>query len=195
MSYALSAYLVTADEILQFPGCPDDELLAEVLEAAGESLANLDEQMCDPDDEDDISHEQAMRELFSGELTAEYYGARYGWAFDMLCNCLGTFLSNRGFSPCDTSWYEQLDEYLATSDVEFRFTQLIYDCPIELPTIDDWPCIGHWTQEQIAAAAPAMKKLAEETADREVAEALGTVNEWFEQALGEPGSMIVGFHG
>ncbi len=192
MGYALSAFLVPQDTILRFPGCADDTLLNEMLPAVQERLADLDEQLVD---EDDITHEQAFRELFSGEITAEHYGARYGWAFETLCGCLGTYLSNYCFSPCTIAWYEQLDDYLATTDTALRFDDLINNCPIRIPMSDDWPVIGHWSHQQIINAAPYMSKLATAASDHDVAEALRSVNDWFNEATKDPNLFIVGFHG
>jgi hypothetical protein len=195
MGYALSAFLVPRAEILLFPGHGSEELLRECLDVARDRLADLDDQLFDEDEPDDIKHEQAFRELFTGEISAKSCGARYGWAFETLCNCLGTWLSNRGFSPCSTKWYQQLDDYLAASHVSLRFQDLTSNCPIDIPLSDDWPMIGHWSHEQIDESTASIARLASDAADPDIAEALATVVEWFTEAANDPNLMIVGFHG
>lgn len=195
MSYALSVYLISQNQLLRFPGCADERLLRDCLTAARERLADLDYQLYDEDEEDDITHEQAFRELFSGNFTAEYCGARYGWAFETLCDCLGTSLSNRGFSPCDIDWYEELDDLLAASDITLRFDSLTNDCPINIPLSDDWPMIGHWKHSEIVEAAPLISRLAKSVTDPDVAEAIATIHEWINQATKDADLIIVGFHG
>lgn len=195
MSYALSTYLVSAEAINRFPGCDDDSLLFECLASATDRLEDYDEQMLDEDDEDAITHEQAFRELFSGTFSAPYHGGTYGWAFEVLCDCLGTWLSNSGFSPCNGSWYDQLDEHLAAAGAALRFSELLYACPIKIPMPDDWPLIGHWPGDRLIEAAPVIAGLAASATDHEVAEAFATVEEWCKAAARNPGCMLIGFHG
>ena len=149
--------------------------------AARERLNDLDEDMFDEDDEDD--------------MTAEYHGARYGWAFDVFCDCLGHRISNRGFSPVNVEWHEDLDKLLERSGIAIRFWDLIAKCPIQIPLSDDWPMIGHWTHQQMSHALEPMKKLARGELDEEQAEALKTATEWMTAALKNPKLMVVGFHG
>lgn len=195
MSYALSVYLVALDDIQGLPGGVSSRLARKLIRNAKARLNELDEEMLDEDDEDDMSHQQAFRELISGDITAEYHGGRYGWAFDVLCDCLGQFMSNRGFSPVNIQWYEDLDKLLESSGIAIRFWDLIADCPIKIPLSDDWPMIGHWTHQQMTQSLEPMKKLAQRELDEEQAEALNTATEWMTAALKNPKLMIVGFHG
>ena len=195
MGYALSVFLVPSSDILRVPGIPDTDLLDRLLIDVMPDLVSLDEQLCDAGDEDDITHEQAFRELFSGNVSAPEYGARYGWAFEKLCQSIGTYLPNNCFSPCKFEWYDQLDRFLATTDIELRFSQLVYNCPVEIPEPDDFPSIGHWTHEQIAAAAPMITKVADSAQDETIGEALSVVSEWLKQGVEDSNSMIIGFHG
>ena len=137
MGYALSAFLASKDVIFQLPGIADVSFLRKILSKAGERLEELDEQLVDEDDEDDFTHEQALRELFSGQITAEHHGSRYGWAFESICDSLGCYLPNQSFSPCNVEWYKQLDEYLATTELNLHFEDLVNNCPIKIPLADD----------------------------------------------------------
>ena len=195
MSYALSAYLVSQGQILQFPGCDDSRLLRRSLKAAKRRLRELDVELGDEDDEDDITHEQAFRELFSGQMTSPGYGHRYGWAFETLCAYLGEPLSNEAFSPCNGDWYEELDEFLAASNVALKLSNLVENCPISIPMSDDWPMIGHLSQGEIRSTAQQISQLAASTSDSEFGDALTTVSAWFQRASKDNDLIIVGFHG
>lgn len=195
MGYALSTFLCPADRILQLPGKSDDTSLQHVLANSAERLSQLDDQLVDEDDEHDISHEQALREIFSGSITAHNYGARYGWAFETICDCLGTFLPNQSYSPCDFEWLEQIDAYLETTEISLRFEGLVNNCPIEIPRSDDWPMIGHWTHAQILSASPQVLECAKTATAPEISDALFQVHEWLELGSKHPHSMIIGFFG
>lgn len=195
MSYALSVYLVSHQQLSRFPGVDDPKLLRDCLARAAERLQELDDEFYDEDEEDQIPHEQAFRELFSGRFTAEYAGGTYGWAFEALCACLGEPLSNEGFSPCDIEWYEQLDEQLAAAGAQARLLKLIGSCPIEMPQPDDFPAIGQWTHAELVASAPMIARLAAEADDPEVAEAFGTASQWCHAVSQDADLCIVAFHG
>jgi hypothetical protein len=111
-----------------------------------------------------------------------------------LCTFLGEYLDNSGFIPCTTKWYFTLDEVMVEHQIALAFTDLIFKCPVAIPEADDWPCIGHWTArefaaaEQLAAALPRIE-------DHEVKSALETALGWLRVGADHPGSLIVGFHG
>jgi hypothetical protein len=178
-------------------GRGDNALLAEVLEAAAGLLADCDEQLRAPDLENydvDISHAGALRELFAAQLTKGVTNSRYGWAFEALCASLGERLDNTGFIPCHTAWYEELDAFLATHDVALRVVDLVYRPPIPLPEADDWPCVGHWGREDLAALG-ALGALVPRVSDREMKRALESALGWLRAAASRPDAVIVGFHG
>ncbi len=197
MSYALSVYLVPESTLKRIVGSNDAALLAEALEALAGPLADYDEQMGAPDldlYDVDLSHADALREIFSGKFTAGVNGSRYGWALECLCRFLGEPLSNEGFSPCKIGWYEELDEELEKHGVALRFEDLIYSTPVKIPSIDDWPCIGHWGAQQVGQA-DRLAEVAAAVEDPEKAEAMHTAVGWLRAAQKQPGSIIVGFHG
>ena len=142
----------------------------------------------------DLSHAEALREIFSGPFTEDVNGSRYGWAFECLCRFIGQPLSNDGFSPCSVEWYDRLDEVLKAHDVPLRFARLINDPPIPIPEAGDWPCVGHWGTDAIAAA-PRLAQALERIDAGDVKRALGTALEWLRAGAAAPDSIIVGFHG
>ncbi|MBL8851081.1 MAG: hypothetical protein JNG89_15485 [Planctomycetaceae bacterium] len=169
------------------------KLLRECLGALREQLAEWDEDCRDEDNEDEITHEQAFRELFSGVFTADYDGAPYGSAFEALCRCLGRMLPNASFAPCRLEWFEQLDGYLESERVPLRLSDLIFRPPIEIPRPGEQPLIGHWTHADIVEAVGPLANVAATASDPDVAEALTMVADWCRVLTKSPGRMIVGF--
>lgn len=136
MSYALSVYLVPQALLDRVCGRNDKALLEQAMQTVGNKLADYDRQMDAPDLDNfeiDISHADALREIFSGKYTKGVTGSRYGWAFECLCSFIGERLSNRGFSPCKTEWYETLDERLRSAGVPLRTQDLIFKSPVPIP--------------------------------------------------------------
>lgn len=197
MGYGLSVFRVPQQMLARTHGKNDEALLSEALVALEKQLADYDGQMDAPDLENydvDVSHADALREIFAGKFTADVNGSRYGWAFEALCSFLGERLDNSGFVPCKVAWYEQLDEVLAADHVPLRFADLIYRSPIAIPRADDWPCVGHWGLNELAAVAP-LADLISRIDDLEVKQALTTALGWLQGLAQEPGSVIIGFHG
>lgn len=145
MGYGLSVFLVPLSE-LERVRANDQELLQAALENLQEALSDYDAQMGapNPDNDADLSHADALKELFAGKFTPHVPGARYGWAFECLCAFIGTRLDNDGLIPCTWDWYERLDRILEQRGLSLRFSKLISDSPIAFPEPDDWPCVGHW---------------------------------------------------
>lgn len=197
MSYALSVFLVPEALLCQCVGKNDHVMLAQALEACEAQLADFDEQDDAPNFENydvDISHADALREIFSGRYTEDVEGCRYGWALEALCEFLGERLDNSGFCPCRANWYFDLDEELESRGIALKFRDLIYDSPVDIPTPDDFPNIGHWSRKQIALL-PQLEIALQTFDDGEMEEAVETAIGWLKQAADEPGSLIIGFHG
>ncbi|MDG3008051.1 DUF7691 family protein [Paludisphaera mucosa] len=196
MGYGLSVFLVPCEALALAFGRNDEALRDEALAALEADLADYDRQMDapSPDNDVDLSHAAALREIFAGSFTEDVPGARYGWAFEALCRFLGESLENSGFIPCNSAWYNDLDEVLAEHQVPLEFSDLIDRSPIPFPEPDDWPCIGHWGDAHLAAADPLATALGA-IDDPEIRTALETALGWLRAARGRPGSLIVGFHG
>ena len=195
MSYGMTLYLVPRD-VLDIYGSNDQELLEEVLEARAPHLARYDRELHapNPEDEADLSHADALREIFAGQFTPDVRGSRYGWALETLFGSLGEDLDNGPFMPCNMAWYTLLDEVLEAHNVPLRFSDLTYRLPVPIPESDDWPCIGYWDEADFAAA-DALAACLPKLEDRQIREALETALGWIRAARREPDLLIVGFHG
>ena len=199
MGYGLSIYCAPPEQLQRIVGSRDEALMNEVLSEMADWLTDYDRQMgapdTDPDADPDISHADAVREIFTGDFTNVPRTSRYGWAMEVILAFFGERLSYDGFIPVDTEWYQTLDETLDEHGVaDVRFTKLIWQSPFKIPEPDDWPCIGHWTESDIAAAAEAMPRVLAKVED-DIHTAFATALGWCEQARKQPGHMLVGFHG
>jgi hypothetical protein len=195
MSYGVSAFLVSARRLTSIPGSRNRRKFARVLAATREQIADYDDQLLDRENPEDISHGQALREIFDGTYTRPEYYSRYGWALESLCTYLGTFLDNGPFCPVGAGWEETLDRQLKKHRIPLRFRDLIYRPPISLPKWNDWPCVGHWAPAEIRKAAPLLLGVVPTVKDVWVREALTTVHQWFTLAVKRQDGMIVGFYG
>jgi hypothetical protein len=195
MGYGLSVFLVPGKKLAAIPGSGDQRQLEHVLNKMASSLASYDEQMVDVSDPNDLTHGQALREIFEGHFSKPRLYSRYGWALEILCDFLGERLDNGPFCPCDDDWYEQLDEVLEEAGVPIRFLYLTGNPPIPLPSQNDWPEVGHWTNLEIRQAAPLLVGRLLQVEDEEVGEALEAMQGWLGQAAKVRGSILVGFHG
>ncbi len=194
MSQALSVFLIPHKQDLQIFGCRNRRLLKEVLEAAAEVFEDLDEEF-DFEVEENISHVDALKEIFAGKLTREKEcGYIYGHAYEVYCEAIGDYLSNKYFSPTTVSRFEQLDEFFQKKGVPLRFHKLLFeDFPIPVDT-DATPCGGFWEHDEIVAAQePLAAVLNNDTSEEILIKASFTVLEWCSSAIKTPGSVIVGF--
>jgi len=196
MGYGLSVYCVTREALTRVYGKNDVALLKEALDAIGSKLARYDRELGapDPDDDADISHEDALREIFAGRFTPHVRGSRYGWALEALCGFLGDWLDNGPFVPCSHQWYTDLDEVLEAHGVPLQFTDLTMRPVLPIPEPDDWPCIGFWDAQDFEAI-DALEACMPKVEDRQVKAAFEAASGWIRYALARPGSLIVGFHG
>lgn len=195
MSYGLSAFLVSPKRLMSIPGSRNQRSLDRVLEATREDLVNYDEQMCDADDPDNLTHEQPLREIFDGTHSLPNYYSRDGWAFETLCGYLGTFLNNGPFCPVSVGWEEMLDEEIEKHKIPLRFRDLTGRPPIPLPEWNDWPCVGHWTTEEIRSSTSLLSGVIPSVQNTWGREALTAVQQWFKLASEIQDGMIVGFYG
>ncbi len=193
MSYCLSVYLIPTEAVYVF-GCKNFVLCNNVIEFMSDRFDELDD-MLDPDDDEGLSHQEALCEIFDGTISRPAYAGVYGWAYEVYCSSMGDHLINNPFSPCRFEFYEQLDQLLNSRSIPLRFDQLINDCPIPIPKPDDWPCSGHWTNAVITNARTSLRNLRGTIDDVSVANAINIVQEWFALCEARADSMIVGFHG
>lgn len=192
MGYCLSVFAIGRPYLEEGPLAHDMIDYEWVAGEMEDDLRDYDEQMIDAADEDgDFTHAKALAEIYGGRFSRPHLYSRYGWAFDVFCAFRGEMQNNTHFAPCRIDWYDEL----AASDAPVRFSQLINDPPIALPSQDDWPCIGHWSESQIAAAVKFWPALLEAQPPGDIRDALVTAHGWLTTAADAQNEILVGVHG
>ena len=66
--------------------------------------------------------------------------------------------------------------------------------PVPIPDPDDGPAIGHWTADEAAGVAAALRAAAPvPSTDRGLVDTMALVRAWTEAAVARPGFGLVGF--
>lgn len=197
MSMGMQVYLVDEAEVKAVPGSNDAELLGSLLGRAGqgESLAWLDEELEDvmSDECPGFTHADALRDIVAGRVTRPEAGFVYAGAFAHVCSSLGEWVHDH-FHRCAPALLSELDELFAAHGVGLRFWNgLVGKVPVELPDVDDGVTLGHWTEAEVRAAAPAFRAMRSAGPAREpwFEEMLDEVAAWIAKVEAKPGSMLV----
>jgi hypothetical protein len=197
MGYGVSAYVVRGKELLAVPGSKNQKLLRQIIKQYGSDMKRDDEQY-----DTTLPQAEVMKEIVYGRLSLPDEGSLYAYTFEYLCKWVGEVLPNGEFVPCNSAWLKKLDRLL---QLPISLMGLVNgELPVELPRPDDFPGVGYWPHDQIESAAPMLRtKLFEKpttalkkamVADPSLSRSLRQLNGWLWRALGEPGSMIIGFY-
>ncbi|HXE51877.1 MAG TPA: hypothetical protein VN541_02635 [Tepidisphaeraceae bacterium] len=144
------------------------------------------------DEEADFSCAQAVAHLVNGEIDEDVPGYLYGYAVEATCLHVGRKLPN--VCPIGSSWIEEVDAFLESTEVPVRLSDLVYGgSPVLIPEPDDYPFIGKWPATQIPDALAALKQLDLSDADPDTAELLNLMRDWLAETTKSPGVSIVGF--
>jgi hypothetical protein len=197
MSMGMQVYLVDEAEVKAVPGSNDAELLEWLLTREGqrESLSWLDEELADvmEDECPGFTHADALRDIVAGRVTRPEAGFVYANAFEHVCSSLGEWVHDH-FHRCSPDFLTELDALFAAHGVGLRFWGgLVGKVPVELPDPDDGVALGHWTWDEVRAAAPAFRAMRAALPAREpwFEEKLDEVGRWIARVEGKPGSMLV----
>jgi hypothetical protein len=193
MSYGVMPFAVKLSQIRKAVGSKSKSLLRDLREEFEDELAEDREQVEEANEDDEFDPELALEDalghLIMDEERWDYEGAKYGYVIEMICSFFGEFLSNDHWTGIPLAWTEAIDDALQEIGVPAEtfsiFSHLFYrGSPVEIPDIDDFPCIGYVTQAEIPAA------LAELTDERfkgikhdnenEIRVSLVQVREWLE---------------
>lgn len=197
MSMGMQVYLVDEAEVKAVPGSNDTELLEWLLgrEGQGESISWLDEELADVMQEECpvFTHADALRDIIAGRVTRPEAGFVYANAFAHVCSTLGDWVHDH-FHRCAPALLSELDELFAAHGVGLQFWNgLVGKVPVELPDVDDGVTLGHWTEAEVRAAAPAFRAMRAAVPAREpwFEAMLDEVGEWIAKMEGKPGGMLV----
>jgi hypothetical protein len=193
MSTAVYAYLVPVAQLRAVPGSRDETLLTAVAQFTG-FLKSIDELARHADeDEKPPRCVDAARQIIYGEPLDDRYGYVYGYAYEAIGRALGTEME-RSWTQIARSydWFKVLEEALKTLTIPLRVTDLVGRGPLfDLPEPDDFPGLGWWTADELAAAARAFAERDLNRLDSSTTHSLGRVAE----ALDDIRSWVMAAHG
>jgi hypothetical protein len=191
MSSTIDVYAVSEGRLRQAVGSGDRALAEAVIAGQGDWLAQVDE----VDEESELKAGDAVRELIDGRISGSGGGYLYGYALKAICAHLGEeLLPNLWGIAGAADWIEEVDGHLAAKGIGLKLSDLVYGgSPVAIPEPDDYPFIGRWAAQDIAAAVAALRAADLSDLEQELAETIGLVRAWVETAGKAGGTMIVGF--
>jgi hypothetical protein len=196
LSESLYPYAVPAARLLAIPGSRDRKLLARVRKQY--PLAGwVDEQIgeCNETAEEfgeegriEVTFPEAVRRIVYGEpLIGADESFVYGFAYDAICRCLGRELPC-AILPFD---FDDLDASLAQLGIPLRVTALCFRGPVfHLPDAGEFPSIGCWTAEEMAAAKDPLDRVSVRGLGNVIASCVEQVRDWY--PLLDSGDCVVG---
>ena len=158
MSYGVTPFAVSLPQIRKAVGSRSKSILRDLREEFEDELAEDREQVEEANEDDEfdpeLSLERALRHLILDEERWDYEGAKYGYAVEMICSFYGEILPNDHWTGISLGWAESVNDSLLELGVSAEtfsiFGHLFYrGSPVEIPEIDDFPCIGYVTQSEI----------------------------------------------
>lgn len=156
------------------------DLVTEVLRDQGP----LDE---DDGFDDEITVEQALRELCSGSELSSSEGAPYAYALFALCNQLGEFQANAEWSSMRSRRAECVDEAIEKAGVPAETLRvqdhLMYrGAPVDIPEPFDFPFMGYLKNAELAPALKALSNTDQSTIPEEFRAAVAQIVGWLKRA-------------
>ncbi len=203
MSYGVMPFAVSLSQIRKVVGSRSKSVLLELREEFEDELEEDREEVEEANEDDEFDPElplaDALRHLIMDEERWDYEGAKYGYAIEMLCSFYGEFLPNDRWSGMQLSWAETVNDALLDVGIPTEtfsiFGHLFYrGSPIDIPEIDDFPCIGYVTLAEIPAALAALNddRIAAVTNEdaEDIRVSLEQVREWLETCQRDKSDLV-----
>lgn len=199
MGYGFMGYRVDIGKITTALGSKDDKLLRMMGGRFKREIARLDDSFDSDIESSGVNTQEALRRLIYGETApTDKPGHLYAYAFKLIVEHFGNFLSNGSLYPVSVGYEDEIDKGLASIGVTaVSLSDIAYGrIPgVTLPRVDDFPGKGAWTAEQVAAAHAqfaAAPPLPEGT-DSDIRDAVADVRAWV-NAAHEKGWGVIGFY-
>ena len=203
MSYGVTPFAVRLPQIRKAVGSRSKSILRDLREEFEDELAEDREQVEEANEDDEfdpeLSLEKALRHLILDEERWDYEGAKYGYAVEMICSFFGEILPNDHGTGMSLNWAETINDSLLESGVSAEtfsiFGHLFFrGSPVEIPEIEDFPCIGFVTLSEIPDVLDTLtdKQLSlikSEDGDR-IRAALRQVREWLETCQRDKADLV-----
>jgi hypothetical protein len=203
MTYGVTPFAVSLTQIRKATGSRSKSILRDLREEFEDELAEDREQVEEANEDDEfdpeLSLERALRHLILDEERWDYEGPKYGYAVELICSFYGEILPNDHWTGISLSWAETINDSLletgVSADTFSIFGHLFYrGSPVEIPEIDDFPCIGYVTLSEIpdALASLSDKQLSLIKGDdvEEIRVALVQVRDWLETCQRDKSDLV-----
>ncbi|MBL8851267.1 MAG: hypothetical protein JNG89_16415 [Planctomycetaceae bacterium] len=189
MSSLLQVYAVPLYKLNVLMGSRSEKSLNAILLLQQDFLLRISN-----DDEEEITCAQALAELVNGEVSSEHLGHLYGYALQAICAAIGKRLPDLDVVS-SLDWINEFDQALAQQQIPLSLMSLMY-CgpPVAIPRPDDFPFIGGWTPEEVAAAVAPLDAMNTDRLNNDHAEALRTIKSWVKQTVEIRDAAIIGFY-
>jgi hypothetical protein len=189
MSYGVMAYAVDIDKLKALCGSGDNQTRRAV---CGRFRADISRS----NDWFDLSGDRGAPNIFTAiehlimgnDKTLDGY--LYGYGFKYIVEFSGRMLDNGPFYPCPSGYLsDTVDPAIRATGADLSTSDLIFGgAPVAFPSPDDFPAIGHWTADEVAAADEPLR-----AAGADAIEEVRTVAGWVTHATGRSQG-IVGFY-
>ncbi|REE96211.1 DUF7691 family protein [Thermomonospora umbrina] len=159
-------------------------------------LAWIQDRHCTDDEWEAGPTRQALRELFYGEPHTGTEGHTYGYALKALCSTFGSLRDNGSWYPFGSGWPETVRNALADVGVKFDPEDLMYSGPpVPLPSIDDFPVIGHVLRDELRPTFEALNAAdLSPIGDRQVVEAITELHGWMRHCVENDYDLVCFYH-
>ncbi len=203
MTYGVTPFAVSLTQIRKAAGSRSKSIYRDLREEFEDELAEDREQVEEANEDDEfdpqLSLERAIRHLILGEERWDYEGAKYAYAVELICSFYGEILPNDHWTGISLGWAETINDSLLESGVSAEtfsiFAHLFYrGSPIDIPEIDDLPCIGYVMLSEIPDALAALTdnqlSLIKGDDGEEIRVALRQVRDWLEACQRDKSDLV-----
>jgi len=178
MSYALAGYLIDLEKLRSAVGSRDKALIKAVIDEDPKAFAAAPSK-------DDISLKDALTHLIMGEPMDARSAHQYGYALEQFCRHLGTRVESRRW---DTVRLEALED----TGIEKLMDK--NGPPVALPSIRDFPAIGHVPASAIRAALDEVQERYDAATDDDLRDLLSDYEGWLLAALEQNKSLVLFYY-
>jgi hypothetical protein len=153
MSYGLMLYAVELDKVRGAVGSDSETLRRQIGGRSKRDMASADSWFASEIEAGCPPRYEALRHLIHGTPRVEGYAFQYAYAFKMIVEFHGRFLSNDGFMPISSDYLDTVTDALRGMGVDtIDVVGLAYfSPPVELPRPDDFPGVGYLELEDLQA--------------------------------------------
>lgn len=190
MSYGVMAYAVDIDKVKALCGSGDNQTRRAVCGRFRADISRTNEYFDLPGDKGAPNLFTAIEHLVMGG-DKPLRGYLYGYGFKYIVEFLaGRMLDNGPLYPCNSTYlFDTVDPALKATGADLSTSDLIYGgAPVSFPAPDDFPGIGYWSAEEVAAAEEPLRTVGDDTIEQ-----VRAIADWVTRAKSR-GQGIIGFY-